>query len=95
MLERLLQLYLMSHWCPRSLFVLSFSIELYSVLGIPSLDILVGLTRVLGSDIMTSLDDHLLDSYRFILEHLCISISHFELMWVVLGCICIHIPLIT
>ena len=67
--------YLMSRWHSRSSSYASSSGDLYSAVGIPSLASLEGLTGVLARDTTIGLAEDLLDTYRFVSEHLDISIT--------------------
>ena len=67
--------YLISHWRSRSSSYASSLGDLYSATGIPSVASLEGLTGVLARDTMIGLAEDLLDTYRFVSEHLGIPIS--------------------
>ena len=65
----------MSHHHSRSSFGASSSGDLYSAAGIPSMASLEDLTGVLARDTMIGLAKDILDTYRFVSEHLGIPIS--------------------
>ena len=67
--------YLMSRRRSRSSSYASSSGDLYSAAGIPSVASLEDLNRVLARDTMIGLAEDLLDTYRFVSEHLGIPIS--------------------